>query len=168
MNSRDRDLLKLKKHIKSLGLKLYYRKYTKNTGSAEYLSGEFITLFKKKTTKKDIIMCLLHELGHHYDWLTNPVMDPLTTAALFYLSNGPMQGKRQDIPKKYRKAIYKTECNGVRHMTAIHKELQLEIPYNLVVLQQSYDLYDYETLYKEGKFPTKKEYRKFVNEKRKN
>lgn len=165
MNSKDRDIKKLKTYIKSLGLKLYIKPYSRYTGLAEYVSGQSITLFNKKTTKTDIIMSLLHELGHYHDELVNKV-DLDIKIALFYLSKGSMVGNRKDIPKYYRKIILKTERDGVKYMTRIHKLLKLEIPYSLVVLQQSVDLFAYECLYKHAKFPTNKDYRKHLNEQR--
>lgn len=166
MSPQDRDIKKLKKFIKSCGLKLYTRKYNEFTGSAEYVSGESITLFvKKNTSKTEIILSLLHELGHHLDWIENSKIDKDTILALNMLIDGPMVGVRKDIPKKFRKKILQTEKNGIKYMSKIYKELKLEIPFYKVRLQQFSDLFDYECLYEKARFPTNKEYYHNVHKK---
>lgn len=166
MNAKDRDLKKLKDYANSLGLKVYTKPYSRYTGAAEYVSGKYIIIFDKKTTKTDIIMSLLHELGHHLDWLDQKNSKDILIA-LDYLSKGPMQGKREDIPKKYRKVILQTERDGVRYMTKIHKLLELEVPIEAVKIQQYVDLFDYEFLYKYARFPKCNEYKRRSSVKRK-
>lgn len=159
MNAKDRDLKKLKNYIKGLGLKLFIKPYSRYTGAAEYVSGKAIIIFDKKTTKTDTILTLLHELGHHLDWLAQKNSKEIIIA-LDYLSKGPMQGKREDIPKKYRKVILQTERDGVKYMTKIHKLLNLEISIEEVIIQQYFDLFDYQFLYKYGRFPKCNEYKR--------
>jgi len=155
MNIKDRDIEKLKQCINNFGLKLFFKKYTKLTGSAEYVAGTSISLFMgSRTTKTDIILSLLHELGHHVDWLKNRKTDKDSSIALRFLLSGPMVGNRQDIPKKHRKKILQIEKAGVKYMSMIHKRLKLEIPLYKVKHQQEIDIFDYKFLYENGRFAT--------------
>lgn len=167
MSKQEQDIFKLKQYAKSLGLSVYFRKYEKGTGAAEYITNTSITIFVgSRTTKTEIILSLLHELGHHLDYLatkTNPEIEK----ALEYLNNGKISGNRSDIPKKYRKIILDIEKSGINYMPVIYHMLDLSIPYYLVKLQQDVDLREYIVLYKTGKFSTALESSKYFY-KRKN
>jgi hypothetical protein len=161
MNAKDRDIYKLKMYANELGLKVYTKKYTRHTGQAEYIEGSCITLFlSKRSTKTEIILSLLHELGHHLDWLKNKKKDADLDKALDLLANGSMTGDRSDIPKKYRKKILQVERSGVKYMSVIHSRLGLQIPLRIVKQQEKMDLADYEFLYHQGRFATGNEINK--------
>lgn len=157
MSSQDRDIKKLKRYANKLGLKVYIRPYSRHTGAAEYSSGKFITLFVSKTTKTDMILSLLHELGHHLDWLQNKRITQLEQEALTILNSGPMVGPRPDLSRKHRAKILQIEKAGVKYMSKIHKLLKLEIPFYKVKHQQAIDLFDYKFLYHHGRFATHEE-----------
>lgn len=164
MNYQTRDIKKLKAYAKSLGVRVLTKPYNRFTGSAEYDSqSNTIVVFKKSnTTKNDIIMALLHELGHKLDDLENSHDEKEIAKALELLNSGPMVGSRLDIPKKYRAKILQTEKNGVKYMSKIHRMLKLETPFYLVKHQQELDLFDYRYLYKYGRFATQQETEDFV------
>lgn len=165
MNSRDRDISKLKEYANSLGLKVYIKPYNRTTGDAEYNSGTSITLFNRtRTTKTDMILSLLHELGHHLDWIKGK-SNKETTVAFELLNQGAMVGSRNDIPKKYRKMILQVEKAGIKYMSRIHKDLNLELPFYLVKYQQFIDIFDYQFLYDHGRFSTRKEALKTIYKK---
>lgn len=159
MSWKDRDIKKLRVYARKLGLSVYKHPASRYTGAAEYVTGNSITIFGKRT-KTDIIMSYLHELGHHLDWLKVGT-SKTDIIALDYLNQGAMMGKRNDIPKKYRKKILQIEQSGVKYMTEIHKKLNLEISFKKVKQQQQDDLFDYIILYKKGRFPNTKEYEKY-------
>jgi hypothetical protein len=147
MTSQARDLNKLKKFIKSFGLRLYFRPYTRYTDLAHYVSGQNITVFvSKKINKTEIILSLLHEIGHHLDWITNKRLDKETEKAYTKFDD-------KDF-KKYAKIILDVERAGIKHMTSIHKILNLEISIDKVKRQQKIDLFHYEFFYKNKKFPS--------------
>lgn len=159
MRVRDRDLKKLKGYIISRGLDLKVRPYSVFTGEAEYVEGESITLFTNgRTNKTELILSLLHELGHHTDYKVNP-STPEQDEALIALNSGQISGKRSDLSKKHRKIILNIETAGIKCWLKIHKELELEIPIWRVKYQQMIDLYAYQVLYHEGRFPTRAEMR---------
>lgn len=157
MSAKDRDIQRLKEYINKLGLKLYTRPYSRDTGAAEYVEGQFITIFESRNTKTDLILSLLHELGHHLDWLANKPT-PEENKAIELLNTGAMVGDRSDIPKESRRIILQIEKNGVKYMSKIHRDLKLEIPFWKVKMQQDLDLIDYRHLYHTGRFANKAEH----------
>jgi len=165
MTYKDRDIRKLKKYANKLGLKVYTKSYNKDTGSAEYVSGKYITLFVNKyTTKNDMILSLLHELGHHLDWLEKSTSKE-ELIAFEYLAQGSMVGSRKDIPKKYRRRIFLSEKSGIKYMSKIHALLDLSIPFYKVKQQEDMDILQYEFLYKKGRFITNIEATKHIYKK---
>jgi hypothetical protein len=154
MRSQDRDIKKLKRFIRSFGLNLYFRPYTRYTDMAHYMSGQYITVFtSKRSSKTEVIMSLLHELGHHLDWITNKRLDKETEKAYTEFED-------KDF-KKYSKIILEVEKAGVRHMTSIHKILDLEVPMEKVKAQQKLDLFHYQFFHNNKRFPTDAEVKKF-------
>lgn len=147
MSYQDRDIAKLKKFANSFGLRIYYRRYTRYTDAALYQGGQFITIFVSSTTSKtEIILSLLHELGHHIDWIFNKRNDRDTQKAY-------TEFEAKDH-KKYSKIILDLEKEGIKHMTTIHKLLELEIPLKLVKQQQKIDTFHYDFFYKHARPPT--------------
>jgi hypothetical protein len=164
VSSRDRDLKKLKGYIISRGLDLKVRPYSILTGEAEYVEGESITLFtNNRTNKTEVILSLLHELGHHADYKENP-STPEQNTALIELNKGTMSGKRPDLTKEHRKIILQIETAGISYMSRIHQELELELPLWRVKYQEHIDLYHYKTLYTLGRFPTRQEVRELQHQ----
>jgi len=144
MTKQDRDISKLKKFANSFGLRIYYRPYTRYTDMAQYVLGRHITVFVSSTTSKtEIILSLLHELGHHLDWVLNKRIDKETEKAY--------TGFKAKEYKKYSKIILEVEKAGIRRMTTIHKLLELEIPLERVKKQQKIDLFPYQYFYKHGR-----------------
>lgn len=156
MSWQDRDIKKLKQFVKSFGLKLYFRPKQVNGDLALYVSGEYIVIFvTKNTSKTEIILSLLHELGHHLDWITNKRLDKDTEKAYTGFS-------LKDF-KKYFKIIVEVEKAGIRHMTSICKILDLEIPIETVKRQQKIDLFHYQFFYKNKRDANTKETKAFEN-----
>jgi len=168
MNSKDRDIQKLKDYANTLGLTVYFRPFTKATGGAEYLEGKYISIFtNKKTSKDEIILSLLHELGHHMTYLHTPgtQMSRAEGDALIALNAGNMMGARPDMSKEHRRIILQIERDGIRYMSKIHKSLKLEIEFWKVKHQQELDLFDYKMLYHKGRFSTTAEMKELYKKK---
>jgi hypothetical protein len=163
MNYLDRDLNKLYKYINQLGLKLYIKKFSPFDGEAEYIVDQSITLFvNSKTSKASKILSLLHELGHHLDFIARKESKEETNA-LLALNKGQMTGERSDLTKKQLRVILKLEKAGVKYMTQIHKSLNLEIPFYKVKHQQEMDLFQYKFLYTHKRFANSKDNTKVYN-----
>ena len=160
----DDDLKRVLKYAESLGIKVYFKKPIRGAGGAEWdMIDKSIHIYASKSTPKTtILLNMLHELGHHLDWIYNNKSDSAEAFTAYKLLNeGNMFGDRSDIPKHYRKVIYEEETAGVYYMDIIHKELDLKIPLWKVKLEQDLDLFDYRMLYVKGKFSTAKEFKDY-------
>lgn len=158
------DLARVKKYAESLGIKVSFKDHYPGEGSAEWdMEGQFINLFVHEgQSKTSILLCLLHELGHHLDWIYNDkIIKKQEHDAQQALCSGNMHGKRPDLTKKQRKLILDSEIAGTNYMPIIHKELDLSIPLWKVKLEQDLDCYEYKMLYKKGRFPTRKEFKDY-------
>lgn len=158
----DNDLKRLLKYAESLGIKVSLKQMIKGAGQAEWdMHDRSITIYTSNSmSKTKIILSLLHELGHHLDWIYNDKQDTEEAHNAYRMLNeGHMFGDRSDVPKRYRDIIYREEKAGVHYMSIIHKELDLKIPKWKVKLQQHLDLYDYEVFMNTGSFPTYQEYK---------
>jgi hypothetical protein len=158
------DLARVKKYAESLGIKVYVKDHYRGVGGAEWdMEDQSIHLYVyKNQSKTQILMALLHELGHHLDWIYNDkIIKKQETLAQQALCSGHMQGKRPDLTKKQRKLILDSEIAGTNYMEIIHKELDLSVPLWKIKYAQDLDCYEYKTLYKKGRFPTTKETREY-------
>ena len=162
----DRDLKRLKLFMEKCGLELAKRPYSSSTGAAEYDDArKRITIFltdseAKLKNKTELILTILHELGHHLD-KDRFKEDKLMDEALIRMNSGLISGDRKDIPKKYRRKILQLEKSGLRHWVKLKKTLDLEIPLKKIELQQKIDIFHYQHLYDEGSFPDREKVRAY-------
>ncbi len=164
------ELRRLIKYANGLGVKVSMLPYTRGSGLGGWvLDTQEIDLYVSHYFSNHcVILTLLHELGHHMDWVykgrkTSKEVDK----AFSLLSEGSIEGYRKDIPKKYRKIIYQEEIDGMAYMEIIHKELMLKIPFWKVKWDEDFDTNIYKMLYKEGRFLTLKECKELKRESRK-
>jgi hypothetical protein len=151
MSYLDKELARLEKYIEGLGITLIKRskqdKDSETTNYGTWSHNEIELFVNEHATKTEIILTLLHELGHqvyfkHHDQppIPDEVMLPLST-----------------LTKSQRKKILDYERNGIEYMPTIAIELGLKIPLFKVYLQSEYDIWQYEYLYEHGKYPGIKE-----------
>jgi hypothetical protein len=162
MGIRDDEINRLKKYAEGLGIKITLVPFYRGSGGGEWdMSSREITIYTRDDwSKTDYILTILHELGHHLDWVYNDKKDSaISYKAYAMLNQGHMYGPRLDMSQKYRDVLLAEEEAGVYYMDILHKELDLKIPLWKVKMQQELDLYDYVCLSKEGRFSTTKEYR---------
>lgn len=153
MSWQGRDIVKLTKLINSLGLKLNFKQYVRGGDMAYYVSGESITVFvTDRMSKTEIILSLMHELGHHFDWIANGTNKEIEKAFSWFETSEF---------KKYSKVILDAERAGIKRMETIHEILDLEIPLKTVKRQQKIDLFHYKFFQKNKRFPRQKEVKRF-------
>ena len=155
MGIRDDEIKRLTKYAEGLNIKVVFKPYQRGIGSAEWdIENRQIVVFQAPgDSKTKIILAMLHELGHHLDWIYNNKHHSEESLKAFELLNeGSIEGHRFDIPKKYRKIIYEEEKSGIAYMSIIAKECDIKIPHWKVQLEQYMDLLDYEWLYKKGAY----------------
>ena len=160
------DLHRVKKYAEGLGIKVYFKDYYRGAGGADWdMENQNITIYVHKgQSKTQILLTLLHELGHHLDWIYNDKkIKKQERKAQQILCSGHMFGKRNDLTKRQRKLILDSEIGGVNYMSLIHKELNLSVPLWKVKMQQDLDIYDYQMLYDYGRFATTEEFTEYKN-----
>lgn len=150
MSYLDLEIARIEKYVAGLGIKLI--KHTKQAKGAEtqdlgaWSPHEIDIYINEHKTKIDLILTLLHELGHHIHYMHNErpeipdeVMLPLAS-----------------LTKTQRKKILDYERNGIALMPTIAIELNLKIPMWKVYMQSVMDTWMYEYLYEHGHYPNSK------------
>lgn len=158
-NSYQKQIGRLISYAKGLGLNVYFRDFKKGDPAAEWtLDGtEIIVYIKKRQSKIQTIICLIHELAHHLDHI--------------YRNNRQYDHKFHDAldktDKKSRYVVYKSELNGMKYWHTIYKETNLTFPIKKLEMEMDYDAFWYETFYKTGKGPSNKQLLEFRRQLRK-
>lgn len=161
MGIRDEEILRIKKYAEGLGIKVFMKPYKPGYGDGEWdCIDQSITIYTNpKQSKSDTILALLHELGHHLDWIYKNKEIPKEVIDVYAkLNTGAVSGDRVDLTKKERKVILDEEISGIKYMDVIHKELNLTFPLWKVKICQEMDIFAYRSLYNKARFPTLKEY----------
>lgn len=163
MSKKDEDIRKLKEYAFRVGISVRILKYYRKANCLGYYSqGSHIVVFKASNTYKiDIIMTLLHEIGHHLDWLETKRGGKEFEKAYGFTTGKPAKVKNIEERRKYSKIILDSEKAAISYMPAIAKSLNLSISQERIRKQQKIDLFHYIVLHKRGKFPSSKEVRDY-------
>lgn len=147
---------KLKKYAVSLGLTVFIRPRTKIddfSGSYMFEDKKIILTKKAKSTTTDLILTLLHELGHHLDFVhkNKKENDALVKALL------KRDYDKKPLTPRERKLIYEDEVAAANYMLIIYKELDLKIPKHKVEAEVKLDKWIAEQYFLTGEEPTVKQ-----------
>lgn len=150
MSFRDQELKRVEKYAQGLGIKITYKKQGKKDPEAEWtIDGTEITVYlRNRQSKTQIILDLIHELGHHMAWVYRGRKTPIKLDTAL---------GRENPTKKQRQAILEDEKDGAEYHVIIYKELGLSIPQWKVELERDLQLEMYNIYYKTGNFPKVKE-----------
>jgi len=157
----DEDLKKLKHYAKSLGLKVRVipGEYSVDQSAQYDPYDKTIDLYKfNGKSKTYMVLCFLHELGHHREFLdkngkdTDILIDALRTES-------PNKAQRQ--------MLYISECNAALYMPIIAHELSLKTPRYKIIAEAELDKYIAKCYYETGKHNTQIHNRKKRQELRK-
>lgn len=151
MAIRDEEIKRLIQYAKGLNLKVSFTDYVPYSRDAGYWStdgSELIICLGKRDSKIEIVLTLIHELGHHLEWVHNHHRKP----------HVELNAAFDDEEKKTnRKIIYQYEVNSSNWWDIIYKETDMKFPIKRLHIQKEYDIWQYEVYYETSKFPTKKE-----------
>lgn len=147
MGIREQELKRVEKYAQGLGIKVSYKKQGPEDPEADWsLDGTEITVYlRNRQSTTQIILDIIHELGHHQHWVYSNRTIPIS------LDKALLKDKPT---KKDREAIYQDELNGAAYQLLIYKELGLKIPQWKVEVERDLSLEMYKTFYKNGNFPT--------------
>lgn len=150
-NSRKEELARLIHYAKGMGAKVLFRKRPRGYKSvAEWcLDGSEITLYRdSRTSLLDLVLSLIHELGHHKDFINNGrKLDRLVDKAL------------DRSAKKYRKILLKSEIRGTQYWEQIYKDTNCGFGIQVLFKHRDLDLWMYEHFLDTGTDPSKEMYK---------
>lgn len=142
MSYMDDELIRVEKYIAGLGITL--KKSTNNDEIAEWSPHSITVNVNIHKTTTDLILTLLHELGHHLHYMHNGKPEIPDEVLL----------EPEETTKAQRKKIYEYEKPGIELMPTIAIELGLKIPMWKVYMQSTIDLWAYEYFCEEGDYPS--------------
>lgn len=149
------ELRRVEKYAEGLGIKIVYKKQRRSDPEAAWsVDGSEITVYlRNRQSTTQIILDLIHELGHHIHWVYNNRKIPLELDKAL--------GKESHTKKDREKILY-DEINGGQYHLIIYNELGLKIPKWKVEVERDLAIESYKYYYKNNEeIP-----RKLVKEKR--
>lgn len=159
MGIRDEEIQRLINYGKGLGVKIIIYNKSNPAADAQWsLDGTMIQVFAGPTkSKTDIILDLIHELGHHVWFIHEKDRQPdmkfdeaITRENLF------QKDPSTPTPKHLRKKIWDVEVAGTRWWDVIYKDTNVKIPIWKVEAEKEFDTWMYEMYYENGHFPVGK------------
>lgn len=163
MGIRDEEIKRLIFYAKGMGVKVtIYNKSAKNMAAEWSLDGTTIVVYKSPgKTKTDVILDLLHELGHHVWFVHEKERQPdLKFEEAIERENLVEEDPSEKTPTHLRKKIYDVEKAGTDWWMTIYKDTNLKIPLWKVHAAIEFDTWMYEQYWLEGAFPKGKAKRK--------
>lgn len=150
MGIRQQELKRIEMYAKSLGIKVSYKKQGPKDPEADWtLDGTEITVYlRNRQSTTQIILDIIHELGHHQHWIYSNRTIPISLDKAL--------SKEHKLTKKDREAIYQDEVNGAAYQLLIYKELGLLIPQWKVEVERDLQLEIYKYYYKNNDLPVAK------------
>lgn len=151
---RDQEIKRLEQYSAGLGLPVRRRKYEGDgTGAKVVISSDgnpeyiLMNIWPGKS-KTQIILDLLHEIGHQLGFIYNGRQDPPEL----------MEALQADKPnKKQRKLIYEMEKRDAQYREFAYQETNIKIPKAKLLIDIELDIWFYRNWYLTGKPCTTKE-----------
>lgn len=161
MPIRDDEILRLIKYAEGMGVKVKFLSSKNHLADAEWtLDGTEINVYRGNSqTKTDIILSLIHEIGHHVWFIhkKNRQPDLKFEEALDRQNLFDSDLSLTPAPKKFRKKILDTEQDAIVWWDVIYKDTNLKIPLWKLEVAKRFDIWAYEVYYKTGFFPSRKD-----------
>lgn len=162
---RDKEIKQLVLYAKGLGLKVtIYNRKNANCQAMWSLDGKSIDIFAPpKTSKTDIILSIVHELGHHLEF----VHDQERQLPKKLIRAWERVSDNNELTDHERKLIYEDEVAGTKFWDVIITELDIRLPKWKIEAQKEMDLWVYKVYMKTGYFPPRSQSVKKLKEIRK-
>lgn len=165
-NIRDKELDRLIKYANGLGARVSIKKSKpgQKFGALWIEGGEEIILYTwPRQSKVSLILNLMHELGHHLDFISkNRLEDQKIIKAL--LEDEEAAANNRKLDKEKRRLIFETEIAGVLYRPKIAKEVGITIPFYKIKADMDLDIWIYKRYYETGKMPFSYEIREKKDE----
>lgn len=146
-----RDFQRLKYFAKALGATVEVQSRSPKCDDLGYYvydhkKPRIILIKTTRTTQLELVMTLLHEIGHMYHWaiIGRPHHDTVPSE---------LSEDHSNLTKAQRGVILEWERAGINLMPRIWKMLNLSIPKHIMWADVETDLWVYKYFYKHGKYP---------------
>lgn len=151
------ELKRLIKITKALGVRI---KIVQKTGRYPY-AGEYtpsrrhkglIVIYQSSgISQHDMFLILLHELGHHIDFLIRKKIPD----AYYYID-------QEYCPRWARRSILNAERHAIQYAEILYHHFEFKFPYWKVKKECAFDYYQYWYFYKNGVWITKRQTTAFL------
>ena len=178
--TRSEEIRRLEQYAKGLGIIVRYERHKRGNKSAAQITvldrhtSEMVIFYDSRTTKTDIVLRIIHELGHQLSWVYRGRNDPQSLIDALSAESLRKPGD-PPIPKHQRKLIYEMEKHDTQYWDNIITELGINLKEEIVKIEKELDIWIYRHYYLKGGVPTlaqiRKKYdqlaRKYAKKKRK-
>ena len=164
---RDDELNRLVKYAQGLGVKVVFSTAQSKAAADWTLDGSEITVYKKSNTNKtDLLLNMIHELGHQAWFIheRNRKPDLKFEEAIGRQDEFDLGKKNNPAPKNLREKILNVERASTEYWYGIYKETNMKFPLYKLYIQMEIDVWQYEVLHETGQFPTLREVRAKLKE----
>lgn len=149
MPIRDEEIKRLIKYAQGLNTQVSIIKGKPHrTEEAEWaIDGSQIIVYTDSSTSKiNIILSLIHEIGHHlaHIYKNDRKVDEKLEQAL----------DDEDESKRTRRKIYNWELEGTKWWETIYKDTDCKFNINKLYISREFDLWQYEVYLETGRFPS--------------
>lgn len=148
MNVAQRDIAKVRKFARKMGIKIRIQTVAKRNFCAIAKFKELSALIYRKKEDSDLftLTSVLHEVSH----LLNYIVNPEHYREFLKLDD-------DDESFRARKIQFDLEKRDISKMKEIHALLGLKTNQRAIIASELFDIHQYEHKLKYGSFPTKKE-----------
>jgi oligoendopeptidase F len=153
---RDREIDRLINYCQAFNIKVIFN--TEMDSDAEWtLDGTEIRINRTRNSNKtDLILTLIHELGHHLWFVYKKERQPDLKFDEAITREFFSENRKSNTPKRLRKKILDIEREGLRYWDIVVKDTDIKIPTWKIEMQKEFDIWQYEVYYKTAKFRRQK------------
>lgn len=155
--TRTEEIKRLEQYAKGLGADIIYRKPKRGNTDGAYIvvlntyKSQVVVFKDSRTTKKELVLNIIHELGHLLSWIYNGRQD---SKELIEALQAESERKDKPISKDKRKLIYEMEKHDTKYWDYIVTELGINIDKNELKVRKLLDIWIYRMYYLQGDFPS--------------
>jgi len=160
--TRSEEIKRLEQYAKGLGVNIHYRRHKRGDTDGAHITvlnsytSEMVVFYDSRTTKTELILKMIHELGHHLSWVYRGRQDSQALIDAL-IAESYKKADQPPIPKPQRKLIYEMEKYDTKYWEFIITELGIKIKKNVLELERQLDIWVYRQYYLRGEFPNLKE-----------
>ncbi len=153
MGIREKEFDRLLLYAKGLGLKVTVFTRDNPDAIAEWsMDGTEIKIYTgSRMSKTELILTLVHELGHMLDHIHNKKRKQSKKLQKAW----ERANSDTKVPESTRRLIYEDEAAGIVWWDSIVNEVNIKISPWKIELQKEFDLWVYEYYWKNGDYPTR-------------